>query len=283
MPIVRLILAAIVALAYGTTVYAIASGPPPLYWTVPLLIALVTVVNAGVIVLDLGVFLNVVREGRPGRQQIALTFDDGPHPVHTRRVLEMLRDAGAKATFFMVGEKVERHPDVVAEVVRDGHEVALHSQRHARLMLFWPERVLTQDLQRNQDAIEKACGVRPRLFRPPVGFSSPRLRTVVKELELTVIGWTARAYDGVGRPSVEQVVSRLEPRLRDGAIVLLHDACENNDDAPTSLDALSTLLADLRQRKLQAVTVSELIGSDAPRASRVVRSAVEPIVVALPK
>ncbi|MFO0550400.1 MAG: polysaccharide deacetylase family protein [Polyangiaceae bacterium] len=283
MPIARLILVVLVALAYGTTVYAVASGPPPLYWTVPLFVALFTVVNSGVIVLDLGVFLDVVRACRPGRKQIALTFDDGPHPVHTRRVLEMLRAAGAKATFFMVGEKVERHPDVVAEVVRDGHEVGLHSQRHARLLLFWPERVLAEDLQRNQTAIEKACGVKPHLFRPPVGFSSPRLRTVVNQLKLTVIGWTARAYDGVGRPSVEQVVRRLEPRLTDGAIVLLHDACENSDDAPTSLDALGTLLADLRQRGLQAVTVSELMGADAPRASSMVRTAVEPVTAILPK
>lgn len=256
----------VVGITYGVIAASLLAHAPPLWFLVALLTTLAVCVNLGIFFLNLGVFVDVVSEREPGQRAVALTFDDGPHPVHTRRVLDALDAAGAKATFFVIGAKASEHPDVVAEIVRRGHEVGLHSHVHDHLLFMRHESKIVRDLVRTQDAIERAAGVRPKLFRPPVGFTSPRTRVAVKELGLVVVGWSARAFDGAGRPSAEQVVARIEPELRDGAIVLLHDSAERGDTPPTSIDALAELLQLLRQRGLNSVTVSALMGGAEERA-----------------
>lgn len=256
----RLAVVALVCASYGVILLTATGHAPPLWFVIALLATLAIVVHLGIFFLNLGVFLDTISEIEPGRRAVALTFDDGPHPVHTRRVLDMLDAAGAKATFFVIGQKAEAHPDVIADISRRGHEVALHSHTHDHLLFMRHEPSIVRDLTRTQDAIERACGARPKLFRPPVGFSSPRTRVAVKELGLVVAGWSARAYDGAGRPSVKQTLDRLSASVRDGAIVLLHDAAERGDAAPTSLDALPQLLKLLEERGLEAVTLSALIG-----------------------
>ncbi|MBK6514764.1 MAG: polysaccharide deacetylase family protein [Polyangiaceae bacterium] len=257
----RLAVIALVSCSYGVILLSIAGHGPPLWFVVGLLAAQAIVVHLGIFFVNFGVFLDVVSEIEPGRRAVALTFDDGPHPVHTPRVLDMLDAVGAKATFFVIGAKADAHPEVIAEIARRGHEVALHSYEHDHLLFMRPEPSIVRDLVKTQDAIERACGARSKLFRPPVGFSSPRTRVAVKELGLVVVGWSARAFDGAGRPSVERILERLSASVRDGAIVLLHDAPERGDNAPTSLEALPALLAMISERGLSTVTVSSLIGS----------------------
>jgi peptidoglycan/xylan/chitin deacetylase (PgdA/CDA1 family) len=263
-PPFRLLLALLVVGAYAALLAALFSGAPPLWFVVTHLIALAATIHLGIFFLGLGVFVDVFVRGEKGSRSVALTFDDGPHPVHTRRVLDLLDAAGAKATFFVIGAKVDAHPEVVAEIVRRGHEVGLHSYTHDRLLFMRNESKIVADLVRTQDAVERAAGVRPRLFRPPVGFSSPRTRTAVRQLGLTVAGWSARAFDGAGRPSARVIVSRIARALEDGAVVLLHDASERGDAAPTSIDAIPELLGELKERGLAAVTVSTLMTGARP-------------------
>lgn len=261
MSFARFTLGVLIAVAYGVLGAVLLDHAPPIWFVAALLVTLSVVVHAGIFFLNLAVFLDVVSHGEPGARAVSLTFDDGPHPVHTGRVLDALDEAGAKGTFFVIGAKAEAYPDVIADIVRRGHEVGLHSYAHDHLLFLRNEAKIVEDLRRTQDAIEQAAGVRPKLFRPPVGFSSPRTRVAVRDLGLCVVGWSARAFDGAGRPTPAQVVSRIEPTLRDGAIVLLHDAPERGDDAPTSLAALPELIRLLRARGLEAVTVSSLIGA----------------------
>jgi peptidoglycan/xylan/chitin deacetylase (PgdA/CDA1 family) len=126
---------------------------------------------------------------------------------------------------------------------------------------------IVRDLEKTRDAIERAAGIRPKLFRPPVGLTSPRTRVAVKELGLTVIGWNARAFDGAGRPSTERVIARIAPALDHGAIVLLHDAAERGDAAPSSLEALPDLLALMAKRGLEGVTVTGLLEEQGQRVA----------------
>lgn len=266
MPLARLLLAVFVVVAY---VLALASfiAPPPTFLIAATLLGLATMINLGTYFLNLGVFLDVEsRATRSTEKAIALTFDDGPHPVHTRRVLDLLDAAGVKATFFVVGQKVDAHPDVVREIAARGHELGLHSYSHDRFLNMRYEPRIVDDLRRTQQAIERAASVTTTLFRPPVGFSSPRTRVAVKALGLRVIGWSARAFDGAGRPSVKQILDRIEPRIEAGAIVLLHDSAERGDLAPTSIEALPELLAVMRLRGFSGVTVSQLLGGQ-PDAS----------------
>lgn len=267
MSIMRAALALSVVAAYVILLAALGGIQTPTWALGLVLLSIATIVTLGTFFPNLAVFVDVVTRGADGARGAALTFDDGPHPVHTRSVLDALDRAGAKGTFFVIGNKVEAHPDVVAEIVRRGHEVGIHSWDHDRLLNMRRETNIVRDLAKTQDAIERATGIRPKLFRPPVGLTSPRTGVAVKQLGLTMVGWSARAFDGAGRPSVERVIGRIAPALGHGAIVLLHDAPERGDAAPTSLAALPELLALMEKRGLDGVTVSQLVEEQGQRVA----------------
>jgi peptidoglycan-N-acetylglucosamine deacetylase len=260
----RYLLFGMLASAYGLLVSSLWLGPPPTWVSGLLLLGLVTVVTLGSIFLNLALFVPVVARGDARAPNVALTFDDGPHPVHTRRVMDLLEAGNARGTFFLIGEKAAQFPDLVCEMVRRGHEIALHSYSHDRLLNMRHESRIVKDLERTQQVIERAVEVRPILFRPPVGLTSPRTQIAVARLGLRVVGWTARAFDGAARPDAATVLRRIEPNLKPGAIVLLHDAAERGDEPPTSLEALPQLLDAVARRGLSCLTVSQLVGVAKP-------------------
>lgn len=256
MPKARLALGACVVLAYGTVGYSIVAGsPPPLGFLVPFAVVYAALINLGTYFLNLQVFLDVISRGPRGARGVALTFDDGPHPVHTRAVLDLLDEFGAKATFFVVGEKAAAHPDVLREIAARGHDLGSHSYTHDRLLNMRHERRIVREIEDTARVIEEHTGQETRLFRPPVGFTSPRTTIAVRRLGMNVIGWTERAYDGLGLTTPARIVERLAPGLHDGAIVLLHDSPERGDAQPASVGALRGLLEILRDRGLRAVAL----------------------------
>ena len=154
---------------------------------------------------------------------VAVTFDDGPHPHGTPAVLEALRDAGARATFFLVGEQVERAPALAAEIVAAGHEIALHGHRH-RLLLRHTRAAIAEDLDRGAAAVANATGVAPALHRPPYGIYSRPSIQLVRERGWQPLLWSAWGRDwrrGATAASITELVCR---DLRPGAVLLLHDA-----------------------------------------------------------
>jgi peptidoglycan/xylan/chitin deacetylase (PgdA/CDA1 family) len=201
------------------------------------------------------------------------SFDDGPHPVHTRRILETLEAHGAKASFFVIGEKAARNPELLREIVARGHELALHSWSHDRHLYLRDPAAIARELERSIEVVERATGARPTLFRPPIGFSTPRTRAAVRWLGLRVAGWSVRAFDGVASASSRAVVQRVARRLEPGAIVLLHDAAERGEREPASVEALPAILAAIGERGLRCVTVSELTSTpDEVRSSGVAKA-----------
>jgi peptidoglycan/xylan/chitin deacetylase (PgdA/CDA1 family) len=218
-----------------------------------------TVVIVGAMVPQLEMYGDVLCRGLPGAQGAALTFDDGPDPDTTPRVLDALRRAGARATFFVIGEKAERHPEIVRRMVAEGHLVALHGYRHDRLYAFKSPSAVADDIRRAADVVEAATGVRPRWFRPPLGYVSPRTAAGARRAGVEIVGWTARALDGLAGRSPRAVVMRLAPALTDRAILLLHDASERGGSAPAGVAALPDLLAEADRRRLPLVTVDALI------------------------
>ncbi len=234
-------------------------GLPPLAFLVPFVVVYAGLVNLGTYFLNLQVFVDVIRRGPKGARGVALTFDDGPHPEHTLEVLDILDEYGAKATFFVIGEKAARHPDVVCEIARRGHDLAVHSYTHDRFLNMRNERRIEREIVDTARVIEDLAGQRPRFFRPPVGFTSPRTTVGVRALAINVVGWTARAYDGLDFTTPEHIVARIAPKLCDGAIVLLHDAPERGERRPASLGALRRLLEVMRSRSLEAVALQSWI------------------------
>ena len=183
---------------------------------------------------------------------IAMTFDDGPQPQNTPRLLDMLRARNIKATFFVVGRSVDLYPQVVQRTVAEGHEIGNHSNTH-RLLSKLSDAEIMLDLKRCRDAVVRAAGVQPRVMRPPFGGLRQRQRELVhSELGYPTILWEVDPLDWK-RPGPSVVTSRILHGTTAGAIVLAHDLHAQ------TVDAMPATLDGLLQRGFQFVTVSQLL------------------------
>lgn len=152
-----------------------------------------------------------------------LTFDDGPHPEGTPAVLEALARRDVRATFFMVGEQVERHPAVAAAVAAAGHRIALHGYRHRNQMRVTPGR-LARDLERGAEAIERATGVAPVLYRPPYGIFTPAGLALARRAGYRTLLWSRWGRDWRARTTPQEIAALATRDLSAGDVILLHDA-----------------------------------------------------------
>jgi peptidoglycan/xylan/chitin deacetylase (PgdA/CDA1 family) len=224
--------------------------------------------TTGVLLPWLEMYGRVVSRGPAGCARVALTFDDGPHPVTTRRVLETLAPTRHRATFFVLGEKARRHPDVVREIHAGGHTLALHGDSHDRLHSFRMSSSIRDQIIRAEAAVVAATGARPRFFRPPLGHTSFTTVRGARLAGVTLIAWSSRGYDGLRGRSPEAVVERVGRTLDDGAIVMLHDAAEHDDFEPAAVRALPGIVSLLDERGLTSVGLDVLLGDPAQPASR---------------
>jgi peptidoglycan/xylan/chitin deacetylase (PgdA/CDA1 family) len=259
MPPVRLLFYAATTGLLALTGTTLLGKPPSLGWALSALVAYVALILCSVFVLRWRVFVDAVVRLPRGTRGVALTFDDGPHPVWTPRILGVLSRYGVKATFFVIGRKAEEHPDVVRALLDAGHSVALHSYDHDRLFALRGERRVREDLERGLASLEKITGERPVLFRPPIGHTNPIISRVAEALGLIVVGWTVGARDGIASARVDDVVARVRRELRDGAIVLLHDSPERGDREPAALRALPAILDALHAERLSVVALTDSV------------------------
>ncbi len=192
-----------------------------------------------------------------GGDGVVLTFDDGPDPAVTPRVLDCLDAHGATASFFCVGLQAEKHPAVVEEISRRGHHVENHSWRHAWSFCFQSASSIRNELERTQQLLGALAGGRPRYFRAPAGLRNPWLDSVLRRDDLALVSWTRRAFDTVTTDS-ELVVRRLTRNVAAGDILLLHD-----HGATSVLEALPRLLEKLATHGLRAMRLPRPVESDA--------------------
>jgi|CZKU01.1.fsa_nt_gi peptidoglycan/xylan/chitin deacetylase (PgdA/CDA1 family) len=267
MPPARLALYAATAGVLAITAYAVLRQAPPSEWSALILVGYVTLLLSGVLVLRWRVFVDAVVRGPRGSRGIALTFDDGPHPKWTPRILEVLGQHGVSATFFVVGRKVDEHPEVVRAIAEAGHAIGLHSYAHDRLFSLRRESRVRADLEHGIAALERALGQRPRLFRPPIGHTNPTIARVVEALDLIVVGWTIGGRDGVARARPADVVARVRRDLHDGAIVLLHDAPERGEREPAAVRALPAILDAIAAKRFEVVPLSGWIPGAMPTSA----------------
>jgi peptidoglycan/xylan/chitin deacetylase (PgdA/CDA1 family) len=162
-------------------------------------------------------------EMRRGDDGVALTFDDGPHPQGTPAALEVLRERGATATFFVVGEQVERYPALVAEIVAAGHEVELHCFYHRNNLRLGPSSFL-EDAERGRAAIEEAGGQAVTCYRPPYGIFSAATLRAVQRCGWRPVLWSRWGRDWDRSATVESIARRASAGIGAGDVVLLHDA-----------------------------------------------------------
>jgi peptidoglycan/xylan/chitin deacetylase (PgdA/CDA1 family) len=197
--------------------------------------------------------MHTVPHGDRNQRRVALTFDDGPHPVHTGPLLDALAELGVPATFFVVGRGVEANPALVERIVRDGHELGNHTYQHRYLPLA-RSRSVERELRDTDRAIERVTGTVPRLARPPWGGRSPRNMRVFRRLDKQVVLWDVNSFDWKGKPALH-VVDRVLDRARGGSIILMHEA---RDGGEITIEAVRMLVPALRARGFELTTVSNL-------------------------
>jgi len=198
--------------------------------------------------------LGLAARVRGGRGEVALTFDDGPDPATTPVVLEALAEHGARATFFVLGERAARHPELVRRLVAEGHDVALHGHRHRHPWLRTP-RGLVGDLERGRRVLTELLGQPPRFFRPPHGGWTWPLLARVRALGLVPVQWEVEAGDWLPGATPEGVAAKVLGRVLPGSVVVMHDA---GPGGRVSAAALRRLLPELLARGYRPRPLSEL-------------------------
>lgn len=200
-------------------------------------------------------FGRVVTRAPGAGNVVALTFDDGPNPDATPAILDALGERGVKATFFVLGRHAERWPHLLRRATAEGHAIGNHGWFHRKLHFKSPAYV-RRDLALGADAIEAACGVRPRLFRAPHGFRAPWVVGIARGLGETTVGWSLGVWDS-DRPGAAVIAHRTIEGAKPGSILLLHDGdgYDPAGDRRQTAEAVPAIVDGLRARDYRFVTL----------------------------
>ncbi len=193
----------------------------------------------------------------PGNQ-IALTFDDGPHATFTPLLLDVLERSGVHATFFLIGRHVDSHPDLAAEIVRRGHEIGNHTFSHP-LMIRLNDHEMTNEIRRTDELIKRLTGQSPRFLRPPMGLFSKRVLNCIEACGYRTVVGDVYPRDP-HHPGKRKIIHRVLARTRSGSIIILHDGGNTPDvDRRPTIDAVEEVIPLLKQRGFRFVTLSEML------------------------
>jgi peptidoglycan-N-acetylglucosamine deacetylase len=239
---------------------ALAFGATPLALGVPAA-ALALALGDGVFRPASSALYPTISHGPRQTSRVALTFDDGPHAETTPQILDALAAGQARATFFVIGRYLERNADIARRALAEGHELGNHSWTHSYFQNFYSAGRHAREIARAAAAIRELSGAhRQPLYRSPVGLKSPALARAAHATGLTVVAWSLHTRDTFSRDA-HAVAARVLARVQPGDILLMHDG-HDRDGARRIIaaQALPAILRGLRERGLESVTVSELLG-----------------------
>ncbi|WP_432412044.1 polysaccharide deacetylase family protein [Rasiella sp. SM2506] len=157
------------------------------------------------------------------RNTVALTFDDGPHPLYTPQVLALLKQYNATATFFCIGKNAEKYPALVQQIIADGHFIGNHSFSHKPHIGFNGTKCWINELKKTDTVLETILGEKPTLFRPPYGVTTPHLAKAIEFTNHTVVGWNIRTYDTSPIRHKDAMLKYIKMHTEPGSVILLHD------------------------------------------------------------
>jgi len=183
------------------------------------------------------------------KKQVALTFDDGPHKTYTPKILDVLKEKGAHATFFVLGHRVDYHADIMKRIVAEGHEIGNHSWNHPQFTRLSDAQIREQ-IENTQAAVERVTGFMPIIIRPPYGAFDERVQSVAG---MPIVLWSVDPQDWLQR-NAYTVRARVLSRTNDGDIVILHDIFSS------SADAIAPIIDNLQSQGYEFVTVSQMLG-----------------------
>jgi peptidoglycan-N-acetylglucosamine deacetylase len=197
----------------------------------------------------------MINEIHTSKKVVAITFDDGPNPVYTPQVLEIFSKAKGKATFFMIGEQMRNHPEVVKLVTDQGHEIGNHTFTHPKLSQLSIHDCLNE-IEETEKLIEKMAGRKPVIFRPPYFDYNQDTVSLLQKKRYPMIGALNLEAQDWEQPGVEHIVQKSREAVKDGSILIFHDGY---GDRSQTIEAVQLLVSELTSQGYQLVTVSELL------------------------
>ena len=207
---------------------------------------------------SIGFFLPVISRGSLNKWSVAITFDDGPDPVFTPKLLDLLAKYQVGATFFVNGKNVEHHPGLIKKILSQGHSIGNHTYSHDNFIMLKTSHALMKEITDTQRAL-RPFGIVPVAFRPPVGVTSPRLKNVLEQLGMVAVNFNRRAGD-MGNRRIGHLASRVLNKLKPGDIIMLHDIMPRNEALMHTLfNELEQLLKGIHDKQLSILPLSELI------------------------
>jgi peptidoglycan/xylan/chitin deacetylase (PgdA/CDA1 family) len=206
-----------------------------------------------------GFFLPVISRGRTGKPMVSLTFDDGPDPVTTRPLLQLLARHAAQATFFVTGERAAEYGDLISDILEHAHEIGNHSYSHDPLLMMRRSETLYREIESTQTLL-KRFGISPVAFRPPVGITNPKLANALSKEGLYCMTFTCRAID-CGNRYIHGLSRKILKKVKPDDIILLHDVRPKGSiDTEGFLHEIDLILSGLKNKGLQVVPLAELLG-----------------------
>lgn len=226
---------------------------------IPAYIVLISVylllIVIGTFIIQLNFYFKSYNSGTKNKKEIAITFDDGPHPEITPKVLRVLDNHQVKVTFFCIGRHVDSYSSIVKMADEKGHIIGNHSYQHSNFFDLLSSVKMTHELNQTRNSIYHAIGKMSNLFRPPFGVTNPLLRIAVKNTNLVSIGWTIRSFDT--NRSAKKIISRLKRKTSPGAIILFHDTKEK------IIPILEAYIPWLKENGFKVVNLDKLLQIDA--------------------
>ncbi|MCF6465647.1 polysaccharide deacetylase family protein [Clostridium sp. Cult2] len=199
----------------------------------------------------------IVNHGPKEEKVIALTFDDGPHPIYTDEILDVLKEYDVKATFFVLGKFAELYPDIIKRQSREGHEIGNHTYSHVDPKKVSKEKLL-DEYERTQNIVTNLTNKEPKLFRPPYGSFNSNTLDVMEMNDTIIVLWSAyQDSKDWSNPKVEKIINTTLSNVKNGDIILFHDYVYY--DKSNTIEALKKILPELKNRGYNFLTISELI------------------------
>ena len=185
------------------------------------------------------------------KNHIAITFDDGPHPEYTPKVLALLEKYNAKATFFCIGKNSNAYPEILKSIINQGHIIGNHTYSHSNTFGFFSTQKVISELEHTNTTVKKITGLDLQLYRPAFGVTNPKIKRALKHTKMISIGWNKRSLDTTSLKK-KNILKRITKNLKRGDVILLHDSSEK------TIIVLEQLLLFLQQQNMEAVTIDSL-------------------------
>jgi len=223
------------------------------WWYVLLFSAFFSIVLIGCFSMSWKLFLKAfTSRSHIKTKKIAMTFDDGPNPEFTLKVLHLLKEYNAKASFFCIGKHVKKYPELLKRIHSEGHDIGNHSYTHSNTIDFKSTEGWLMELKDTDQAIFNVIGVKPTLFRPPFGVTTPHIAKAVKITGHQVVGWNIRSFDTTLK-NRKTILNRILKQVKPGSVILLHDKHEHIEFV------LEQLLQFLKKHDYKMVTINDFI------------------------